>query len=492
LLNPYNRRMTEIQKSVTLTGFTIPITLLFMMTVENTAFPLEYKNYTSEKYGIQFEYPSNWTITEETSRFETCNITIQSGTNHFYICQFNDPATVSGWADVERTTPMWLRSEQNSREDIKRTIETPSYLTIDGKKAGTFLLSLILDKSGEEAAQQFWLVSLGDRIFQIINLGLTSNFDNPENKEIRNHFINSINFLGDNKSQSQQQFSKLTAYNDPIGKFTLEYDSSFWSAIQDNNRFNEIDVSFIDKATGGDETALSIGFVEDSMPNLAIKEFTEQLVPNFLGENIYLDRQLEEGIECGRMNIQGNIVCSFVYSEPQYPFDSYPRNYIMMFNAKIGNELLMGSFTSLGNQFDNLEQNVIQMINSMKIMTKDPYTKGLSQEVLTYEKERIEAQKGNNQKVLTVEEEPWEIEFCAKRIYYSNYAPPFCEDQPQEKIEVEVKKLEQQFGVIEHSEAPKTIKNNEDEDEKNDENEDDDKDDDSDEDEDKEDKDDEN
>ena len=385
--------MNKVQQSIVLLGFTIFITLLFMITLENTAFAIEYKNYTSEKYGIHFEYPSNWTITEKTSRFETGDITITSGTNHFYIYYFNDSETVNRWADVEKATPMWLRSEHNLREDIKMTVETPSYLTIDEQKAGTFLLALNLKEADVEAAQQFWLVSLGDRIYQIINMELTRNFDNPENIEIRNHFINSIKFLGDNKPQSQQQFSKLTTYNDPRGKFTLEYDSLLWTPIQDNNRYDGIEVSFIDKATGGDETALSIGFVEDSMPNLAIKEFTELLIPTFLGENIYLDRQLEEGIECGRMNIQRNIVCSFAYSEPEYSFDSYPRNYIMMFNAKIGNEVLMGSFTSLGNQFDILEQNVIQMINSIKIK-QDPYTKGLSQEVLDYEKERKEAQQG--------------------------------------------------------------------------------------------------
>jgi hypothetical protein len=388
-----NKIMNKTPKSIVLLGFTISITLLFMITVENTSFAIEYKNYTSEKYGIQFEYPSNWTVAEKASRFDTGDITIKSGTNHFYIYYFNDLETVSRWADVEKATPMWLRSEHNLREDIKMTIETPSYLTIDKKKAGTFLLALNLKQSGLEAAQQFWLVSLGDRIYQIINMELTSNFDSPENTEIRNHFINSIKFLGDNKPQTQQQFSKLTTYNDPGGKFTLEYDPSLWIAIPDNNRYDPIDVSFIDKATGGDETALSIGFEEDTMPNLAIKEYTELLVPNFLGENIYLDRQLEEGIECGRMKIQGNIVCSFVYSEPDYSFDSYSRNYIMMFNAKIGNEFLMGSFTSLGSQFDNLEQNVIQMINSMEIK-KDPYMKGLSHGELDYEKERKEDHKG--------------------------------------------------------------------------------------------------
>ena len=72
----------------------------------------------------------------------------------------------------------------------------------------------------------------------------------------------------------------------------------------------------------------------------------------------------------------------------------------------------------------------------------------LSPEVLKYEKERIEAQKDNNQKALTVEEEQWYIEFCAKRVFYSNYLPSFCEDKSQlkEKIEIEVQKLKEKEG----------------------------------------------
>src|SRR5687768_11515344 len=49
--------MTEIQKSVMLTGLTIAITTVLMMTLGNNVFAIEYSKYTNNKYGIEFDYP---------------------------------------------------------------------------------------------------------------------------------------------------------------------------------------------------------------------------------------------------------------------------------------------------------------------------------------------------------------------------------------------------------------------------------------------------
>ncbi|MFB5600737.1 MAG: hypothetical protein ACE5SW_10990 [Nitrososphaeraceae archaeon] len=304
---------------------------------------------------------------------------------------------------------------------------------------------------------------------------------------IPNEKENEIESLNQQQLKDQQQLQKLklTTYKDPRGKFTLEYDPSIWIAIPNNNRFDGEEVAFVDKKTAGDETALVIGFTSNSMPNKSIKQITKQLVPTFLNQDLYIDRQLEEGIECGKMKIQENIVCKFVYSQSQYSFNSYPRNYFMMFYAKIGNELLMGSFTSLGNQFDYLEQKVIQMINSMKMTNSiklgsdenNDEEVRWSPEVLKYEEERIEAQKSwlnpeelkHQQKRLEEEKSKWSSEelkkyeeeldessekkikqaqdehligFCAKRTNLKPESIPMCQDPAlQEAIQIEVKKL---------------------------------------------------
>lgn len=114
---------------------------------------------------------------------------------------------------------------------------------------------------------------------------------------------------------------------------------------------------------------MTIGVVKDPTPNLSIKEATELVLPNYIESNKYEDKQLEESVECTKMIIQGYDTCSFIYSEPKSYFDTYPRIYFMMVNAKIGDELWITTFTASGDKFEKFEQNAIQMVNSMKVVT---------------------------------------------------------------------------------------------------------------------------
>jgi hypothetical protein len=176
----------------------------------------------------------------------------------------------------------------------------------------------------------------------------------------------SINKLG---GTNQQQLSGLMLYEDPKGRFTFEYDPSLWIAIPDKNRFDEIEVTFADKETGGKDVGATVAIVKDPRSDLSIKEQTELTLPSYIGNNEYEDRQLEEGIECEKMTIQGYDTCSFIISYPKSYFDTYPRIYLMIASAKIGDKLWLASFTALGDQFEKFEQSMIQMINSMKIIT---------------------------------------------------------------------------------------------------------------------------
>lgn len=72
-----------------------------------------------------------------------------------------------------------------------KVIEQPSFMTIDGQRAGTYLYTT-QDKYEEFAskvAAQYWIILVGfDAISNV--------FDDPQNTEIRDHFIKSIKFLG--------------------------------------------------------------------------------------------------------------------------------------------------------------------------------------------------------------------------------------------------------------------------------------------------------
>ena len=190
----------------------------------------------------------------------------------------------------------------------------------------------------------------------------------------------SLNQLDTTDQQSQQQFSELTLYEDPEGRFTLEYDPSLWIAIPDRNRFDEIELTFADKETGGKDVGMTLGSVKDPTPNLSIREATELAVPSYIGNNKYEDKQLEEGVECEKMTIQGYDTCSFIFSKPKSYFESYPRTYFMMVNAKVGDELWIISFSARGDKFTDFEQNVIHMINSVKISNVQQTSEITSQE----------------------------------------------------------------------------------------------------------------
>jgi hypothetical protein len=82
---------------------------------------------------------------------------------------------------------------------LTRVIETPSILKIDNQVAGTFVTT---DKQKHEQdipmiTSQTWVIPLSNKDYMIIFGTIPENFDNPENIEIRKHFINSIKFLHD-------------------------------------------------------------------------------------------------------------------------------------------------------------------------------------------------------------------------------------------------------------------------------------------------------
>jgi hypothetical protein len=119
----------------------------------------------------------------------------------------DDPETAYGSSDVETATENLLSGTSFMYSFDVKTIEDPSYISIEGQKAGTFLV-LMTDKSDSrlKVAHQQWNVFVGDHAYQISNIAPTSDFDSPENAEIRNHFINSIKFLGDDEQQQKSRF----------------------------------------------------------------------------------------------------------------------------------------------------------------------------------------------------------------------------------------------------------------------------------------------
>lgn len=85
-----------------------------------------------------------------------------------------------------------------------RTIESPTFLNIDGQRSGTFLYTFKdkYETNPITGAVQNWITFVGDRGYLFDFIGNPETFDSPENTEIRDHFIKSIKFLGANNQTS--------------------------------------------------------------------------------------------------------------------------------------------------------------------------------------------------------------------------------------------------------------------------------------------------
>jgi hypothetical protein len=195
--------MNKVQQLIVLAGLAAFVTSITLFTSENDAFAIQFSNYTSEKYGIQFEYPSDWELTEKISRFDSgADIDITSNGTTSISMLYGDDGLEYGYgsADIETATLKFY----NDLIDLAfgyefKSIEKPSFITIDGQKTGTFLFTMeekYKDVSPKLAVQQ-WITFVGDIGYSFTFTALTGSFDNPENMEIRDHFIKSLKFLGD-------------------------------------------------------------------------------------------------------------------------------------------------------------------------------------------------------------------------------------------------------------------------------------------------------
>jgi hypothetical protein len=184
--------------------------MMLVSTNSQDVLALNYTNHTSDRYQIQFQYPSDWELKEKTTRFdEGTSIAIQKIALDNYglitIGWSND--TVTGFGSADFTTAFYkafrdLLSLDYSRDS--RVIEQPSFINIDGQKVGTFLITQ-KDKYEDDAetfGTQVWLVYVGDHGYLMSFYSPTRMFDSPENIEIRNNFLKSIKFLGQSNATS--------------------------------------------------------------------------------------------------------------------------------------------------------------------------------------------------------------------------------------------------------------------------------------------------
>lgn len=170
---------------------------------------IEYSNYTSEKYQIKFQYPSDWTVTEKMSRFdEGVDIQIKSlTTSGLFTIGLVKANLISEGLNWDTINKFSLEQATNSFENEYTTIEEPSVIKINNHDAGTYVYSW-KEKYNDDAllwGVQHWSVFIGDHGYVLTFMTLGKNFDSPENTEIRNKFIDSIQFLGNSTVTSSTE-----------------------------------------------------------------------------------------------------------------------------------------------------------------------------------------------------------------------------------------------------------------------------------------------
>ena len=175
---------------------------------------LQYVNYTSYKYKIQFQYPTDWVQSEKLSSHDKgADISVSkfskentSNGSLFWIELGNDTTIGSDLqAGLQHVMKMLNDSNALNKYEI---IQPPSFTTIDGQMTGTFI-SYSRHRFGDaelETVEQFWLTYVGSLDYYLMSfIAPIQSFSNSDNAMIRNHLVNSIKLL-DTTDMAKSEF----------------------------------------------------------------------------------------------------------------------------------------------------------------------------------------------------------------------------------------------------------------------------------------------
>ena len=187
----------------------------------NVSFALQYSDYLSEKYQIAFQYPSDWKLEEKSNKLEEgTEIEVSDkeiGDGKIGIHFYDDLLEGFGSTDFDFAFSDFYK--HRTADDHKfeyKTIQPPSLLEIDGHKTGSFHMMFsqkdeIDPISGEV---QYWITFVGENGYMIEFLSIPENFDTPDNTEMRDRFISSIDFLGlSNSTDASGRISSVAMSN---------------------------------------------------------------------------------------------------------------------------------------------------------------------------------------------------------------------------------------------------------------------------------------
>lgn len=157
-----------------------------------------YSLHTSVKYGISFEYPSNWIIDDKENRFiSKSDIVINNPDDEFHSFTINrdeDKSLVSSMGGLLKYDQEFIKFiEENYPEE--RIVEYANYSDYKIGEYETVTHTTAKGSSFMTYGVESFSVETPNAIYRITYQNTADEFDSSKSQEILNHLIKSIKFL---------------------------------------------------------------------------------------------------------------------------------------------------------------------------------------------------------------------------------------------------------------------------------------------------------
>jgi hypothetical protein len=203
------------KRKLVIGAFILSNLIIFLPNI-NGSFALQFTDYTSKKYQIHFQYPSDWLIKEKANRsdegaeIDISNKKIAAGKLriHFY----DDLLESFGTTNLDAAfTKFYSATTTDDNEYEFKIIESPSFGSVDSQRTGSFLMTFKQKNEIDPitGAVKYWITFAGNSGYKMEFMATPENFDTPDNIEIRDQFIESIIFLGQNNATNTSGLSQV-------------------------------------------------------------------------------------------------------------------------------------------------------------------------------------------------------------------------------------------------------------------------------------------
>ena len=167
-----------------------------------TANQTEFTSYNNTEFGISFDYPSNWEVSEKTDRFDTAtpDVKVTSPDNFMNSFSFLNHYETSD----ESLASIGLKETAESYADafianpgsiLIEDVNDSEYI-IDGNPTATFLFTDPGNMYGsdKDIGNQFFMVGYDGKLYAMGYKNTVDNFDSPQSQEIMERIISSFRF----------------------------------------------------------------------------------------------------------------------------------------------------------------------------------------------------------------------------------------------------------------------------------------------------------